>query len=238
MHDIDHTSHFGDAPRPDSTTLPMQTVSQPKPDATLPGNVVVGSPLGTMLNRFHSPSNSASHRRLGSGDSTYSNRVIAWDNDHPTRTVSSANVPPTPSLCGPTSSPVTYQGVPVSSQPSTPGPFSPVPFSAYRSPSITSLDLNPPPVPTRGKRPFRDTIMAVPRPLSISNKLRKKKIRPITENKAVSEPALGAPVPSFAGFSRASAGSMSNWVSWWESSSDEEEEEEEAAAAKRKKRKK
>jgi hypothetical protein len=125
----------------------------------------------------------------------------------------------------------------VSSQPSTPGaPFSPVPFSAYRSPSITSLESNPPRIPARGKRPFRDTIMSVPRPLSISNKLRKK-IRPITENKAASEPALGAPVATFAGFGRASAGSMSNWVSWWESSSDEEEEEEEAAT-KRKKRKK
>ncbi|KAI5844369.1 hypothetical protein DFP73DRAFT_549014 [Morchella snyderi] len=242
MQDINRIPHFGDAPRPDSITLPMQTTLRPNPPDTLPANTAAaaaaaaGRPLGTMLNRFHSPSNSASHRRLGSGDSRYSSRVTtsAWDNDRPTRAVSSANILPTASLCGPSSG--TYQGVSMSSQPSTPGPVSPVPFSAYRSPSITSLESNPPRIPARGKRPFRDTIMSVPRPRLMSKKLRKK-IQPITENKAISEPALGAaPMAGSAGFWRASGGSMSNWVSWWESSSDEEEEVE--ATTKRKRRKK
>lgn len=236
----DSPEQLYDAPRPDSTTLPIQGMLMQSPERAFPEmEGAMGSSLEGMLNRFSNGSGVISHRRLGSKDSERSRST--WDNDIWIR------MPITPPNWSPS-----YQDYPRSRtflSPASPPPallrsptiasFNSNPVGTLRSPTITSFISNPraalhspmnssfasnsPRTPTaaKGKQPERLSKSISKASPTKSNKLRKK-IRRKSEKAPTPKPIPASPIMTFGGFGRASAGSMSNWTSWWENSSDDE----------------
>lgn len=221
----DRLRQLYDAPRPDSTTLPIQGVLLANERFLPEVERSSGSPLDDMLKRFNNGSGSISHRRLESDDCERSR--ITWDNGAGT-----AISPPPPALSGPSSYYKDY-----SRSRSTLRPTSP-PLAILRSPTIASFGSTSPRVSsvTKGKQPMKHskpTSKAASKASSTkasstkasstrSNKLRKKS-RPASERTPPPEPTPPTPMSIFGGFGRTSSGSMSHWVSWyrWDSSGDE-----------------
>lgn len=197
-----------DAPRPDSTTLPIQGILMRIPVR----RETIESP-GDMSNNFNAAI---------STEPTWS-RPLNQQN----RSSSALNPAPPPpavlrfsTIASLNTNPVRDARLPTISS----GPRPIVQF-----PTIVSLASNSLPVSAviNEKQPaghMHSQVGFIINESSARNKLRKK-TRPELEQ--ISEPKPIAPlsrISTFGGFGRASAGSMSNyWATWWESSGDEEE---------------
>lgn len=195
-----------DAPRPDSTTLPIQGILMRVP---VRGRGTMGSP-GDILNSFNE---AISTKSAWSGSLSHQERLRS----------SSTLAPASPPPAG-------LQFPPIASlNPNRVGDFrlpssGPQPIAEF--PTIASLASDPPPASAvmDGKQHARRSNSGLFIASLTRNKLRRK-TRPDFEQ--TPEPRPVAPfsrISTFGGFGRASAGSMSNyWATWWESSSGEEE---------------
>lgn len=194
-----------DAPRPDSTTLPIQGILM-----RIPVRWETIESLGDMSNNFNA---ATSTKPTWSRPLNQQNRALNPAPPPPAvlrfSTIASLNTNPVRDFRLPTIS-------------SGPRPI-------VQSPTIVSLASNSPPVSAviNEKQPagnMHSQVGFIINESSGRNKLRKK-TRPELEQ--ISEPKPIAPlsrISTFGGFGRASAGSMSNyWATWWESSGDEEE---------------
>lgn len=196
-----------DAPRPDSTTLPIHGILVRTPTRGPPARRTIGSPLGNMLDNFNGE---VSTKQACSGPPNYQN----WSRSR--------------SNLGPASLPPAVLRFPtIASSPK--GNFrSPFFSSGSRTvvqfPTIASLTSNSAPVMRGGAQAMETPKLAL-KASPTGRKLQKKSRLKFEE---IPEPKPITPFPAistFGGFGRASvAESMSNyWASWWESSSIAEE---------------
>lgn len=205
LREKDPLKQICDAPRPDSTTLPIQGILMRVPVRGRRGTME--SP-GDILNNF---SEAISTKSAWSGPLSHQECLRSSPASPPP---AGLRFPPIASL-----------------NPNRVGDFrlptissGPRPVSKF--PTIASLASDPPPPSAvmdgnqRARRSNTGLFIVAP----ARNKLRKKTCPDFEQTP---EPRLVAPfsrISIFGGFGRASAGSMSNyWATWWESSCDEEE---------------
>lgn len=235
--------HIYDAPRPDSTTLPIQGILVRVPERGLPVvHGTRGGSLSDMLNDFNKGNGRVSHhRRFVSEDGGESR--LAWDDIEVPMEISAK--PParsgssnrqdrsrSRSTLGPASPPLAVVRFPAEalcnsnlvrdSRPPRIPPLSSGPRTAIQFPTIASLASNPRPASAvrKGNQPGHPE----PALKASPNKLRKK-AHPKPNTAPEPRPIASFPaVPIFGELGRASDGSMgSYWANWWESSFGEEE---------------
>lgn len=197
-----------DAPRPDSTTLPIQGILMRIPVRGRRRETTES--LGDMSNNFN---------EAISTKSTWSRPLNLNQQSRSSSTLGPASPPPAvlrfPTIASFNTNPVRLPTI-------SSGPRPIIQFPIIDSLAPDSLPVS---AVINGNQPARHSqVGLIINESSARNKLRKK-TRPKLDQ--ISEPNSIAPlsrISTFGGFGRASAGSTSNyWATWWESSGDEEE---------------